>query len=204
MRVIDLYVDNDEGEELHYKVTLPATEEEFTNGLKHVKEMEVDEGILFVFDEEKEVSFWMKDVLIPLTVAFINKDMEVIAVYDAKPGDETPMVEVAKYVLEVSAGEDIEMGDDVEFDLEDDKYDFNSPLYVLDENGDIQAELDGDERVISRKQTITIIRKAKLCKRWKNRSKTKYEKYCKELGRYIFRVFDEQDSREPETIEVGD
>lgn len=204
MKVIDLYVENDDGEELHYKVQVARTEEEHKRGLQGVKHLEIDEGMLFIFpdEEEKEISFWMKDTEIPLTVAFINSDMEVVAVYDAKPNDETPMVEKAKYVLEVSADEDIQEGDDVDFDLDDDKYDFNSPMYVLDENGDIQASLEGDERVVSRKETITLIRKAKLCKRWKNRSKTKYEKYCKELGRYIFGVFERQDSREPDTIEV--
>lgn len=202
MKVIDLYVENDDGEELHYKVQVATTEEEHRNGLQGIKHLEIDEGMLFVFSEEKEISFWMKDTNIPLTVAFINSDMEVVAVYDAQPNDETFMTETAKYVLEVSAGEDIEEGDDVDFDLDDDKYDFDSPMYVLDENGDVQAYLEGDERVISRKETITLIRKAKLCKRWKNRSKKKYEKYCKELGRYIFGVFERQDSREPDTIEV--
>lgn len=202
MRLIDLYVENSDGDELHYKVQVAITEDELKTGLQNVDKLEVDEGMLFVFPEEKEVSFWMKDTKIPLIVAFINEDMEVVAVYDAVAGDETPMVEKAKYVLEVSAGEDIEEGDDIEFDLDDDKYEFNSPMYILDENGDVQAELEGDERVISRKETITLIRKAKLCKRWKNRSKTKYEKYCKELGRYIFRVFEKQDERPIETVEV--
>lgn len=202
MKQIDLYVENDDGEELHYKVQVAFTSDEHKKGLQGVKSLERDEGMLFVFEEEDDVSFWMKDTLIPLTVVFIDSDMEVVAVYDAQPNDETMMTEKAKYVLEVAAGEDIEEGDDVDFDLEDDKYDFNSPMYVLNENGDVQAELDGDERVISRGETITLIRKAKLCKRWKNRSKKKYEKYCKELGRYIFRVFEKQDSREPDTIQV--
>lgn len=202
MKLIDLYVENSDGDELHYKVQVAVTDDEHKTGLQGVDSLEVDEGMLFVFPEERELSFWMKGVKIPLTVAFINEDMEVVAVYDASPGDESSMVEKAKYVLEVSANEDIEEGDDIDFDIEDDKYDFNSPMYILDEDGDVQAELEGDERVISRKETITLIRKAKLCKRWKNRSKTKYEKYCKELGRYIFHVFEKQDSRPVETIEV--
>lgn len=202
MRQIDLYVENGEGDELHYKVQVAVTEEEQRKGLQGVKDMLVDEGMLFVYDREKPLSFWMKDTLIPLTVAFINKDMEIIAVYDAYPGDETPMQETAKYVLEVNAGEDIDEGDDVEFNLDDDKYDFTGDMKVLDSDGNVQMSIKGGERIVSRKQTRILIRKAKMCQRWKNRSKKKYDLYCKQLGRYIFNVFDGQDNRPVETVET--
>ena len=202
MRQIDLYVENGEGDELHYKVQVAVTEEEQRKGLQGVKDMLVDEGMLFVYDREKPLSFWMKDTLIPLTVAFINEDMEIIAVYDAYPGDETPMQETAKYVLEVNAGEDIDEGDDVEFNLDDDKYDFTGDMKVLDSNGNVQMSIKGGERIVSRKQTRILIRKAKMCQRWKNRSKKKYDLYCKQLGRYIFNVFDGQDNRPVETVET--
>lgn len=203
MKQIDLYVNNEYGEELHYKVQVATSEEDKKDGLKGVDKLEPDEGMLFVYDDEQELSFWMKDVRIPLTVAFIDEDMEIVAVYDAAQYDETPMIEKAKYVLEVSAGEDISEGDDVVFDLDDDKYDFEkSPLLLLNEDGSVQAKLKGGERVVSRNETRIIIRKAKLCKRWKNKSKTKYEKYCKELGRYIFKVFEGQDNRPVETVET--
>lgn len=202
MRQIDLYVENGEGDELHYKVQVAVTEEEQRKGLQGVRDMLVDEGMLFVYDREKPLSFWMKDTLIPLTVAFINEDMEIIAVYDAYPGDETPMQETAKYVLEVNAGEDIDEGDDVEFNLDDDKYDFTGDMKVLDSDGNVQMSIKGGERIVSRKQTRILIRKAKMCQRWKNRSKKKYDLYCKQLGRYIFNVFDGQDNRPVETVET--
>ena len=202
MRQIDLYVENGEGDELHYKVQVAVTEEEQRKGLQGVKDMLIDEGMLFVYDREKPLSFWMKDTLIPLTVAFINEDMEIIAVYDAYPGDETPMQETAKYVLEVNAGEDIDEGDDVEFNLDDDKYDFTGDMKVLDSDGNVQMSIKGGERIVSRKQTRILIRKAKMCQRWKNRSKKKYDLYCKQLGRYIFNVFDGQDNRPVETVET--
>ena len=202
MRQIDLYVENGEGDELHYKVQVAVTEEEQRKGLQGVKDMPVDEGMLFIYDREKPLSFWMKDTLIPLTVAFINEDMEIIAVYDAYPGDETPMQETAKYVLEVNAGEDIDEGDDVEFNLDDDKYDFTGDMKVLDSDGNVQMSIKGGERIVSRKQTRILIRKAKMCQRWKNRSKKKYDLYCKQLGRYIFNVFDGQDNRPVETVET--
>lgn len=202
MKTIDLYVENDEGDELHYKVSVAETEEEQKKGLQGVADLPIDEGMLFVYDDEKELSFWMKGTLIPLTVAFINKDMEVISVYDAMPGDETMMRDRAMYVLEVNAGEEIEEGDDVSFDLDDDKYDFGNTMKVLGQDGNAQMTLQGGERIVSRKQTKVLIRKAKLCQRWKNRSKAKYEQYCTMLGRYIFSVFNAQDERPVETIDT--
>lgn len=202
MKAIDLYVTNDEGDELHYKVQVAETDEEQQKGLQGVEDLPVDEGMLFVYDREQPLSFWMKDTLIPLTVAFINKDMSVIAVYDAWPGDETPMQETAMYVLEVNADEDIDEGDDVSFDLDDTKYAFLEKMHVLDEQGNTQMTIKGGERIVSRKQTKVLIRKAKLCNRWRKRSKNKYNAYCRQLGKYIFNVFDRQDERPIDTIDT--
>ena len=76
MKTIDLYVNNDDGEELHYKVAVAESDEDRKKGLQGQDKLEPDEGMLFVFPEEQEVSMWMKDTKIPLTVAFINKDFE--------------------------------------------------------------------------------------------------------------------------------
>jgi len=57
-----------------YKVEEAKTEEERRKGLQGVKELPKDEGMLFYFDEPQEVSFYMKDTLIPLDIIFINED----------------------------------------------------------------------------------------------------------------------------------
>lgn len=201
MKVIDLYVNNDDGEELHYKVAVAESDEDRKKGLQGQDKLEPDEGMLFVFPEEQEVSMWMKDTKIPLTVAFINKDFEVTAVYDAEPYDETYMTEKAMYVLEVNADEDIDEGDDVVFDIDNTDYEFTQRMKILDENGKVQGYLHSGERIVSRHETEVLIRKAKLCRRWANRSEKKYKKYCKELGRYIFGVIERQDNRPPEYVE---
>lgn len=209
MKQIDLYIENEDEETLHYKVQVAVTDEEKRKGLQGVKELPIDEGMLFVYDDvQKEVSYWMKGVDIPLRICFIDEDMNVISVRDMLPddGEKRYIEENVKYVLEVNAGEPIYAGDDVDFDLDaemglPDESDL-PPMLVLDENGNTQMEMRGNERVVSRKQTVILIRKAKLCRKYKNRNKSKYEKYCRALGRYMFKVIKQQDNREPEYVKT--
>jgi hypothetical protein len=66
-----------------YKVKVVTSEEDKTTGLQGIKELPENEGMLFDFsDDPKEVSFWMKDTLIPLDIIFINDEKEVVYVYE--------------------------------------------------------------------------------------------------------------------------
>lgn len=202
MKQIDVYVTNDDGEELHYKCQVAETEEDRKKGLQGVTDLPIDEGMLFVFDKETEQTFWMKNTPIPLAICFISEDMEILEVYDGVPNSEEPITDIAKYVLEVNASEPVSPGDDVDFDLDDTKYEFGKDMYVLNKDGKAQMTLEGGERIVSRKQTKVLIRKAKMCNRWKNRSKKRYDKYCADLGRYMFSVLEKQDTQEQEYVET--
>lgn len=67
-------------------------------GLMNRRSMEPDHGMLFVFQEEKKLSFWMKNTLIPLSIAYISKSGEIKEIYDMYPLDETP-IRSSRYVL---------------------------------------------------------------------------------------------------------
>jgi uncharacterized protein len=79
-------------------------------------------GMLFVFPDERERSFWMKDTLIPLSVAFIDSERRIIDIQDMKPLDDEPpsyvSAEPAQYALEVNQGffekRSVKVGDRVE------------------------------------------------------------------------------------------
>lgn len=61
------------------------TPEQRAIGLMHRKEMGANEGMLFVFEQPAEQCFWMKNTLIPLSIAFLADDGSVVNVADMKP-----------------------------------------------------------------------------------------------------------------------
>lgn len=181
-----------------YNCQVAKTEEEKRKGLMGVENLPPDEGMLFVWEDEDTREMWMKDTLIPLDQIAINEDDEVVFVYQAQPKDETlvPFMN-AKYILEVNQGSGIVEGDD--FDI-DDSEDLNKyTMKVLAPDGTTQMFLQGGERIFSRINTRTLIRKAKRAYEHKDKD---YDKYCKSLGKYMFKCIKIQDNREPEYVQV--
>ena len=181
-----------------YNCQVAKTEEEKRKGLMGVENLPPDEGMLFVWEDEDTREMWMKDTLIPLDQIAINEDDEVVFVYQAQPKDETlvPFMN-AKYILEVNQGSGIVEGDD--FDI-DDSEDLNKyTMKVLAPDGTTQMFLQGGERIFSRINTRTLIRKAKKAYEHKDKD---YDKYCKSLGKYMFKCIKIQDNREPEYVQV--
>jgi uncharacterized membrane protein (UPF0127 family) len=54
-------------------------------GLMGRTSLSEDEGMLFVFDEPTTTGFWMKDTLIPLSIAFVGKDGRVVDTFEMTP-----------------------------------------------------------------------------------------------------------------------
>lgn len=91
-----------------------------TTGLMFRKELEWDNGMLFVFEAEKKVSFWMKNTSIPLSIAFIDRNGIITEILDLKPNNLTSKKskKKVKYALEVNRDyfrkNDIKAGDKIE------------------------------------------------------------------------------------------
>ncbi len=66
-------------------VEVARTPEERSHGLMGRKHLDKDEGMLFVFEREDYHGFWMRDTLIPLSIAFIDKDGRIVSITDMKP-----------------------------------------------------------------------------------------------------------------------
>lgn len=171
-----------------YDIKEAKTSEEKIKGLQDIKELPKNEGMLFYFDNE-EVSFWMKNTYIPLDIIFINDDCEVISIKEGVPESEELFTENnVSYVLEVNKDSGIKEGDELEFE--------DSPVMkVLAPDGSTQYELWGGERIFSRINTRTLIKKAKKA------DMTKDDKDYKALGKYMFKCIKIQDEREPEFVD---
>ena len=66
-------------------VEVAKTPEERGHGLMGRKQLGKDEGMLFIFETEDYHGFWMKDTLIPLSIAFIDKGGRIVWITDMKP-----------------------------------------------------------------------------------------------------------------------
>jgi uncharacterized membrane protein (UPF0127 family) len=85
---------------------LALSETEQTQGLMYRESLEDGRGMLFVFDRDKLASFWMKNTIVPLSIAYINSDGSILEIHDMRPGDLTPIrsSRSIRYALEVPQG----------------------------------------------------------------------------------------------------
>ena len=83
-----------------------ATPEQRMTGLMHRREMPQHEGMLFVFEYEAQQCFWMKDTLLPLSIAFVATDGTVVNIDEMKPQtlDSHCSARPVRYVLEMNKG----------------------------------------------------------------------------------------------------
>lgn len=179
-----------------YKVKVAETEEEQSKGLQGIDSLPNDEGMLFIFEKPQTVGFWMEDTKIPLDIIFINEDDEVISIYKGEPMSTSIAEEDnVKYVLEVNQNSGISEGDEV--DIDDEEEDLPT-MKVLAQDGSTQMELDGGERIFSRKNTKTLIHMAKRAER------TALDKDYKALGKKMFEYIKGQNERPAEYVNVED
>lgn len=70
-------------------------------------ELADDRGMIFVFDRDEYLSFWMRNTIIPLDIAFIRSDGTIVKMHTMQPLDESgyPSIEPARFALEVKAGQ---------------------------------------------------------------------------------------------------
>lgn len=178
-----------------YNVEVARTKEEKVKGLQEKESLGEDEGMLFVYDEPQEIAFWMKDTAIPLDIVFMDEDGEVISVKQGQPYDETLLEEDGvMYVLEVNQNSGIQPGD--ELDMEDDDDDKQPVMKVLAPDGSTQMELEGGERIFSRKNTKTLIKMAKRA------YSSELDKDYKALGKKVFKYLHIQDTNTPEYVDT--
>jgi uncharacterized membrane protein (UPF0127 family) len=85
---------------------LATTPQQREIGLMFRPSMPASDGMLFVFDQPAQQCFWMKNTLIPLSIAFVDVDGSVVNIDDMKPQtlDGHCSAKPVRFVLEMNVG----------------------------------------------------------------------------------------------------
>ncbi|MBP6866244.1 MAG: DUF192 domain-containing protein [Candidatus Pacebacteria bacterium] len=90
------------------KVDLALTSEEKAKGLSGREALREDQGMLFIFDYTTRHPFWMKDMLIPIDMIWIDENGVVVYIAENARPESYPSLfgsnVESKYVLEVVSG----------------------------------------------------------------------------------------------------
>lgn len=91
------------------KVGFADTAEEQQQGLSGTTSLPTKTGKLFIFETPNNHSFWMKDMLYPIDMVWIDENMQIVSIsYNSTP-ESYPKIfnagQNVKYVLEINAGE---------------------------------------------------------------------------------------------------
>ena len=101
--------------ETEFQVWVANTDEQREKGLMFVEAEQMqlledgtERGMLFIFEREQNLNFWMKDTIIPLDIAYARSDGTIVKIHTMTPLDtrfnQYPSGEPARYALEVNAG----------------------------------------------------------------------------------------------------
>lgn len=125
-------VEKIDGDEVEFDVVLAQTPAERERGLQNVRRVKRGHGMWFIFEDDAERIFWMKDTFTPLDILFVSADGRIRTVYEKVPTcisvdssqSACPLYTSGvpvRYVLEIRSGEihrlGISVGDLVRFSL---------------------------------------------------------------------------------------
>lgn len=92
-------------------VEIADTDAKRMQGLMFRTSMGENEGMLFVFEQERPLGFWMRNTRIPLSIAYIDAKKKIINILEMVPASDSdpnppvyPSAAPAKYALEMNKG----------------------------------------------------------------------------------------------------
>lgn len=95
-----------------FRVEVARSEAERQKGLMNRDSLGPREGMLFVFDRDGHLEFWMKDTRIPLSIAFLSSTGRILEIADMQPYSRKTVRSrlSARYALELNKGAFAEVG----------------------------------------------------------------------------------------------
>jgi uncharacterized protein len=89
-----------------FTIEVARTLEEQQRGLMFRRSMKENHGMIFVYEDDRTREFWMKNTLIPLSIAYISSDGVIREIYDMEPQSlrGVSSVRSVRYALELNRG----------------------------------------------------------------------------------------------------
>lgn len=90
-----------------YTLEVADSDETRTTGLMRRDFMPDDHGMIFVFNREQNLAFWMKNTRIPLDIVYLDQGGRIVSIKSMKPHaiDSTPTDAPAQYAIELNKGQ---------------------------------------------------------------------------------------------------
>lgn len=113
-----------DGSTVSVRAEIASTPAQQSRGLMNRKNIPDGTGMLFVFDKDERLRFWMKDTPHPLSIAYIDSSGRIRDIYDMTPFSLAPVESSVsvRYALEVPQGwfdrVNIKVGDTLVFDFD--------------------------------------------------------------------------------------
>lgn len=180
------------GEE--YDIYIAKSEEQKKRGLRGILNLNKDEGMFFIINENEpqETVFNTIGMNFPIDMLFLDDEFNILDIKREQIPGKEQIKGIASYVVELAANSGI--SENANIDLDDDES-HEYVMAILGSDNKPQAFLESGERIVSRRETVILIKKALKA------NASKEDKDYKALGKYIFKVIEGQDSREPEYVD---
>ena len=87
-------------------IEIASTPDEQSKGLMNRDHLDPDCGMLFCYDSPQDLSFWMKNTSVPLSIAFIDDEGRIANIEDMNPHDENRVTSSrpCRWALETNRG----------------------------------------------------------------------------------------------------
>ncbi len=110
-----------EGKSIVLNLTVANTDSLRRKGLMHVRKLDKNNGMIFIWPKSAQHCMWMKNTPLPLSIAYLSKDGSILEIYDMVPLSEKSVCSLkkARMAVEVNQGwfktNQITVGDKINF-----------------------------------------------------------------------------------------
>lgn len=78
---------NSKGEDVVLDCEVARTEKDKERGLMFRKNLAKNRGMIFVYNRPEEMNFWMRNTVLPLSIAYVHEKLFIASIHDMKPLD---------------------------------------------------------------------------------------------------------------------